>query len=32
MHRSIKLRSSKKYQKSIDMSPVEWYYNIRKRK
>nr|DAK93713.1 MAG TPA: hypothetical protein [Caudoviricetes sp.]DAQ26527.1 MAG TPA: hypothetical protein [Caudoviricetes sp.] len=29
MHRSINLRSSKKYQKSIDISPTEWYDNIR---
>nr|DAN01758.1 MAG TPA: hypothetical protein [Caudoviricetes sp.] len=31
MHKSINLRSSKKYQKSIDISPNEWYDNIRNR-
>nr|DAR56956.1 MAG TPA: hypothetical protein [Caudoviricetes sp.]DAW29393.1 MAG TPA: hypothetical protein [Caudoviricetes sp.] len=32
MHRYIDLKSSKKCQKSIDLSLIEWYYNIRKRK
>nr|DAV30759.1 MAG TPA: hypothetical protein [Caudoviricetes sp.] len=31
MHRCINLKSSRKCQKSIDISPVGWYYNIRKR-
>nr|DAL18248.1 MAG TPA_asm: hypothetical protein [Caudoviricetes sp.] len=32
LHRYINLKSSEKCQKSIDLSPVGWYYNIRKRK
>nr|DAE98273.1 MAG TPA: hypothetical protein [Caudoviricetes sp.]DAQ55260.1 MAG TPA: hypothetical protein [Caudoviricetes sp.] len=32
LHRYINLKSSKKCQKSIDISLTGWYYNINKRK